>query len=1028
MDPLAQLFARYRDGGDLRALGAVFDELAPRLLLVALHLTGRRSDAEDVLQETFLLAIERAATFDATRRLEPWLAGMLTNVARNARRSARRRAAEQLPERGDATGDPATAAERREFVLQVRAQLDMLPPEQRQVLLLRLQHGMSPAAIAEVLDVPAGAVRMRIHRGLHALRRLLPAGLFGFARVDLSPPALVSVRAAVLRAGAPHAAAAAAIVAAHTTTVIGGSLVLKKLLAALAVAVGCGLLWWAFTDHAPPPLPRDGAAAAATPAVGSTASPSAVPRVAEPSLEREAQPSRDATGALRVRALGELGDERLPMPGVLVDVWAGADTLPPFGDELLRRRTDAAGEVSLPVLAVGTWQVQLPGVRDASSRTADVVADAETTIEVVQAAKYVANGIVVDADGVPVAGAELWVSRGTYLGRYSLPEPGELESRCAAISAEDGTFRIAVLANEQRVAASHPGHGESMARYFVNGEHDIRLVLGRASAELTVTVRDAAGAPVTDALVRLDPPGQNARRSADGNLLAPRVPRLARTDATGSCTFAGLAPGEQRVIANAYPRNPAWQTVTVAAFARADVVLALEPGVTVVGTVRTAAGAPARVQMCSRSTPDLNGHWSQCDVREDGSYLLQYQPQRSFFVVAIAGGVVASREIVDPPPGVVRCDFVLDDLQVLRGRVVTDDGRALAGWNVTVLEQRRASELVSGADGAFAVTQPKGTKCTLRAAPSGSTVPLVELADVAAPGPVELRVPTASMPSARVRGRLVAADGMPVAGRSVALVVADEVEIAQRPVRMQVGDRRAKRTVDTAADGTFAFADLPASRYALGYWRGGYTVPLRLDLDFAIAQHVELGDLVLPAMATALVEFVHADGRPWTADAAGIDLRRDDGEEVIVEHAHAERGMRLTVEPGTYRLSVRATDLIAPPTAVKLTAGAETKLRVPLTIGRTLRLTFNTDGAGHPAMNAPLHVVVRPGPAEPVVDQDAQQAWDLRAFFYWTVRTTLPFGHYDVEANGGDGLRYRGSFEVSADVEAATDIDVPRQR
>jgi len=80
MDALARLFDRYRKHGDVEALGRVFDRLAPRLLPVALHLCGNPADAEDVVQQTFLLAMDRADSFDATRRLEPWIAGLLQNA------------------------------------------------------------------------------------------------------------------------------------------------------------------------------------------------------------------------------------------------------------------------------------------------------------------------------------------------------------------------------------------------------------------------------------------------------------------------------------------------------------------------------------------------------------------------------------------------------------------------------------------------------------------------------------------------------------------------------------------------------------------------------------------------------------------------------------------------------------------------------------------------------------------------------------------------------------------------------------
>ena len=69
MDPLAASFDRWRVHGDLAALGAVFDAIAPRLLPVALHLCGHSADAEDALQQTFLLAMDNAAAFDRTQRL-----------------------------------------------------------------------------------------------------------------------------------------------------------------------------------------------------------------------------------------------------------------------------------------------------------------------------------------------------------------------------------------------------------------------------------------------------------------------------------------------------------------------------------------------------------------------------------------------------------------------------------------------------------------------------------------------------------------------------------------------------------------------------------------------------------------------------------------------------------------------------------------------------------------------------------------------------------------------------------------------
>src|SRR5262245_55396451 len=84
------LFERYRRRGDPRALGEVYDRLAPELLRLALHTTQDAAEAEDVLQATFVTAIERAASFDGSQRVLPWFVGILANEARRARARARR--------------------------------------------------------------------------------------------------------------------------------------------------------------------------------------------------------------------------------------------------------------------------------------------------------------------------------------------------------------------------------------------------------------------------------------------------------------------------------------------------------------------------------------------------------------------------------------------------------------------------------------------------------------------------------------------------------------------------------------------------------------------------------------------------------------------------------------------------------------------------------------------------------------------------------------------------------------------------
>ena len=233
-------FRRWRAHRDPGALAEVFDATAPRLLRLAVHLVGDAAAAEDLVQKTFVTAIEEAATFDARRPLEPWLAGILTNHARALRREARREPdLARLVERGQRT--PLEEASSRELAGEVARALDALPEPYRETLLLRVRHGMKAADIAHLVGVSPVAVRVRIHRGLEMLRKRLPAGVALGALLALEPArGLAALREAVL-AHASRAAAAAP--SAGLAAKVGGTLVAKKVGLALVV-VALGLWWW----------------------------------------------------------------------------------------------------------------------------------------------------------------------------------------------------------------------------------------------------------------------------------------------------------------------------------------------------------------------------------------------------------------------------------------------------------------------------------------------------------------------------------------------------------------------------------------------------------------------------------------------------------------------------------------------------------------------------------------------------------------------------------------------------------------
>ncbi|HEX6883660.1 MAG TPA: sigma-70 family RNA polymerase sigma factor [Planctomycetota bacterium] len=271
------LFRRWCRQGDAAALGELFDATAPRLLALAIHLVGDAAEAEDLVQATFLTAIERRAEVDPARPVLPWLTGVLAHKARQHRRRAAR-----APDPGrlaaQAVEDPSRPLERRELDGELARALDALEEPYRAVLVLRLRHGLGAADIAHVLQRDPGTVRVQLHRGLERLRALLPAALATTLALGiLAPRGLAAVKVAVLD-GAVAAAGAS------SSLVVGSLLMSKKVLVGAVLAVLVALVWWQAPSRTARSAPDEPAGArSALAALGAVPSDAVVPAGVEPS-------------------------------------------------------------------------------------------------------------------------------------------------------------------------------------------------------------------------------------------------------------------------------------------------------------------------------------------------------------------------------------------------------------------------------------------------------------------------------------------------------------------------------------------------------------------------------------------------------------------------------------------------------------------------------------------------------------------------------------------------------------------------
>jgi RNA polymerase sigma factor (sigma-70 family) len=138
-------------------------------------------DADDVVGETFIRVVRNLDRFEGDEaRFRTWVFTIGRNlvvddVRRRARQPVDASPSEQLAAVGP-SGDVEDEAMRALSRERVRAILDRLSPDQRDVLLLRILGGLTIVEIAEVLDKREGAVKMLQARGIASLRREMSAG------------------------------------------------------------------------------------------------------------------------------------------------------------------------------------------------------------------------------------------------------------------------------------------------------------------------------------------------------------------------------------------------------------------------------------------------------------------------------------------------------------------------------------------------------------------------------------------------------------------------------------------------------------------------------------------------------------------------------------------------------------------------------------------------------------------------------------------------------------------------------------
>lgn len=171
-------------GGDANAFETLVLEYEKNVYNIALRMTGNSEDAADMTQEAFIKAYNSLQSFRADSKFSVWLYRIVSNVCLDFLRSKNRRPTVSLSveddDGEDTQLDVADESQSPELLLDrkltresVRRGLDSLPPDYRQILLLREIQGLSYDEIAQALGLEVGTVKSRIFRARKRLCNFL---------------------------------------------------------------------------------------------------------------------------------------------------------------------------------------------------------------------------------------------------------------------------------------------------------------------------------------------------------------------------------------------------------------------------------------------------------------------------------------------------------------------------------------------------------------------------------------------------------------------------------------------------------------------------------------------------------------------------------------------------------------------------------------------------------------------------------------------------------------------------------------
>jgi RNA polymerase sigma-70 factor (ECF subfamily) len=166
--------------GETEAFAVLLERHQKSIFNLLYRMLGDYDDAAEVSQEAFLSAYRSIKSFRGDASFSTWLYRIAVNHANTRRKTlalAQQRTArlESSEPAGDGASDPADALEKKELRERVQAALNGLESEDATIIVLRDLQDVPYEAVADILEIPIGTVKSRLHRARRALKaRLAP--------------------------------------------------------------------------------------------------------------------------------------------------------------------------------------------------------------------------------------------------------------------------------------------------------------------------------------------------------------------------------------------------------------------------------------------------------------------------------------------------------------------------------------------------------------------------------------------------------------------------------------------------------------------------------------------------------------------------------------------------------------------------------------------------------------------------------------------------------------------------------------